>query len=120
MGPHSSGHFGRVRSAEPGKRSRPTLRGTPYRRRRVRRPLAVLLGAAVLLVTAGAALAFQPLPSGAQVNDDLAAGINKAISVNGGGPTNADLVGGALTAGKPAVPWAIFRQQETNGAPPPA
>ncbi|OAI39713.1 hypothetical protein AYO39_02635 [Actinobacteria bacterium SCGC AG-212-D09] len=79
-----------------------------------------MVSAAVVLVTAGAALAFQPLPSGAQVNDDLAFGINKAISVNGEEPTNADVAGGALTAGKPAVPWAIFRQQETNGAPPPA
>ena len=79
----------------------------------------MLLGAVVLLVSAGAALAFQPLPLGGQVNDDLAAGINKAISVSGEDPTNSDVVGGALTAGKPAVPWAIFRQQETNGAPPP-
>ena len=63
--------------------------------------------------------AFQALPPGAQVNDDLAAGIDKTISVSGEDPTNADVVGGALTAGKPAVPWAIFRQQETNGAPPP-
>src|SRR5262249_22483392 len=47
-------------------------------------------------------------------------GINPAISVNGENPTNADVVGGALTAGKPAVPWAIFRQQETNGSSPPA
>jgi hypothetical protein len=54
-----------------------------------------------------------------QVNDDPAAGINPAISVNGDNPTNADVVGGALTAGKPAVPWAIFRQQEANGSPPP-
>jgi hypothetical protein len=54
------------------------------------------------------------------VNDDLTAGINKAISVGGEDPTNADVVGGALTAGKAGVPWAIFRQQETNGAPPPA
>jgi hypothetical protein len=72
-----------------------------------------------LLASAGAALAFQALPPGAQVNDDLAAGINKAISVSGEDPTNADVVGGALTAGKPAVPWAVFRQQETNGSPPP-
>ena len=49
-----------------------------------------------------------------------AAGINKTISVSGEDPTNADVVGGALTAGKPAVPWAVFRQQETNGSPPPA
>jgi hypothetical protein len=82
--------------------------------------LALLLGAAVVLVAAGAALAFQQLPPGGQVNDDLASGINKTISVNGEEPTNADVVGGALTAGAPAVPWAIFRQQETNGSPPPA
>jgi hypothetical protein len=81
--------------------------------------LGLLVGAVVLLLTAGAALAFQGLPSGGRVNDDLAAGINKAISVNGDEPTNADVVGGALTAGAPAVPWAIFRQQETNSAPPP-
>ena len=56
---------------------------------------------------------------GGQVNDDLAAGINKAISVSGEDPTNAEVVGGALIAGKPAVPWAVFRQQETNGSPPP-
>jgi hypothetical protein len=64
-------------------------------------------------------LAFQQLPPGAQVNDDLAAGINKNISVSGEDPTNADVVGGALVAGKPAVPWAIFRQRETNASPPP-
>jgi hypothetical protein len=74
----------------------------------------------VLLVTASAALAFQGLPPGGQVNDDLANGINKAISVSGEDPTNSDVVGGALVAGKPAVPWAVFRQQETNAAPPPA
>ena len=51
------------------------------------------------------------------MNDDLAAGINKTISVSGEDPTNADVVGGALSAGKPAVPWAVFRQQE-GGAPP--
>jgi hypothetical protein len=73
----------------------------------------------VLSVGAGSALAFQQLPPGAQVNDDLAAGINKNISVSGEDPTNADVVGGALVAGKPAVPWAIFRQRETNASPPP-
>ena len=77
------------------------------------------LGAAALLVASGSALAFQGLPGSGQVNDDLAAGINKTISVNGEDPTNADVVGGALTAGAPPVPWAVFRQQETNGAPPP-
>ncbi len=29
---------------------------------------------------------------------------------------NADVVGGALTAGKPAIPWAIFRQEEASGS----
>jgi hypothetical protein len=64
-------------------------------------PVVVLV---VLLVGAGSALAFQPLPPGAQVNDDLAAGINKSVSVSGEDPTNADVVGGSLVAGKPAVP----------------
>ena len=60
--------------------------------------------------------ALQSLPPGSQVNDDPAAGINTALSVSGEDPTNADVVGGALTAGKPAVPWAIFRQQEGSGS----
>jgi hypothetical protein len=63
-----------------------------------------------VLVGAGAAWAFAPLPPGAQVNDDPGSGINPALSVNGEAPANADVVGGALTAGKVAVPWAIFRQ----------
>ena len=58
----------------------------------------------------------QGLPPGAQVNDDPAAGINPALNVSGEDPTNADVVGGALTAGKPAVPWAVFRQTEAGGA----
>jgi hypothetical protein len=70
----------------------------------------------VLLLAAAAAFAFTQLP---QVNDDLAAGINKNISVSGEDPTNADVTGGSLVAGNPAVPWAIFRQQETNASPPP-
>jgi hypothetical protein len=70
----------------------------------------------VALATAGSAAAFQALPPGSQVNDDPAAGINKAFGVSGEDPTNADVVGGALTAGKPAVPWAIFRQQEASGS----
>src|SRR5215831_19177066 len=79
-----------------------------------------LAGAIIALASTGTAWAFQALPPGSQVNDDPAAGINPGISVNGDNPTNADVVGGALTAGKPAVPWAIFRQQETNGPPPPS
>ncbi|MGZ4230040.1 MAG: hypothetical protein ACXVVQ_01275 [Solirubrobacteraceae bacterium] len=69
------------------------------------------------LATAGsAAAALQALPPGAQVNDDPAAGINPALSVSGEDPTNADVVGGALTAGGKAVPWAVFRQTESEGA----
>ncbi len=78
-----------------------------------------LAAVAVSVMTAGSALAFQPLPPGAQVNDDLAAGINKNISVSGEDPTNADVVGGSLVASNPAVPWAVFRQRETNGSVPP-
>jgi hypothetical protein len=62
------------------------------------------------LAAAGSAAAFQALPPGVQVNDDPAAGINPAFSVSGEDPTNSDVVGGALVAGKPAVPWSIFRQ----------
>jgi hypothetical protein len=79
-----------------------------------------ILAVVVLIGGTGSALAFQQLPPGAQVNDDLAAGINKDISVSGEDPTNADVVGGALVAGNPAVPWAIFRQRETDASPPPA
>jgi hypothetical protein len=75
-----------------------------------------LLVVVVALAVAGSAAAFQGLPPGVQVNNDPAAGINPAQSVNGEDPTNADVVGGALIAGKPAVPWAIFRQQEAAAA----
>jgi hypothetical protein len=68
-----------------------------------------------VLATAGSAFALQGLPAGQQVNNDPAAGINPAQSVGGEDPTNADVVGGALTAGKVAVPWAVFRQT-TSGA----
>jgi hypothetical protein len=85
--------------------------------RKSRRLRAVTAGMVVALATAGsAAAALQALPPGAQVNDDPAAGIDKAISVSGQDPTNADVVGGTLTAGKPAGPWAIFRQQEAAGS----
>ncbi|HET7380786.1 MAG TPA: hypothetical protein VFJ24_12145, partial [Gaiellales bacterium] len=89
------------------------------RRRTARRTRIAVATAIAALAIVGSAAALQALPLGAQVNDDPSAGINKAINVNGDEPTNADVVGGALTAGKPAVPWAIFRQQETNGSTPP-
>ena len=57
--------------------------------------------------------AFQQLPPGDQVNNDVAAGINPNLPVNvspDADPANADVVGGSLVATKPAVPWAIFRQ----------
>jgi hypothetical protein len=69
----------------------------------------------VALAAAGSAVAFQALPPGVQVNNDPAAGINPGQSVSGEDPTNTDVVGGALIAGKPAVPWAVFRQQEAAG-----
>ena len=78
------------------------------RRRRLR--IALVASVAVVLAAAGSAAAFQALPPGGQVNDDLASGINPNLSVSGEDPTNADVVGGALTAGGKAVPWAVFRQ----------
>ena len=76
---------------------------------------AVIVG----LATAGTAwAAFQGLPARASRSTTiLGAGIDKTLSVSGEGPTNADVVGGSLAAGKPAVPWAIFRQRETNVGP---
>ena len=81
--------------------------------RRARIALSVVV---VALATAGSAAAFQALPPGVQVNNDPAAGIDPGQSVSGEDPTNSDVVGGALVAGKPAVPWAVFRQQEAGGA----
>src|SRR5690348_13168489 len=82
------------------------------------RRAAVLIGtcaALVLAIAASALAALGGLPgTGTQVNDDAAAGIDPARSVSGDTPTSADVVGGALTPGGKAVPWAIFRQ-ETPG-----
>jgi hypothetical protein len=75
----------------------------------------VVVGVIAVLTVAGSAVAFQTLPSGAQVNNDPSAGIDGTLSVNGEGPANADVVGGTLTAGAVAVPWAIFRQQTAAG-----
>ena len=77
--------------------------------RRFRRSRIAVAGTVVALASAGSAFALQGLPPGVQVNNDPAAGINPALSVSGEDPTNADVVGGALTAGKVAVPWAVFR-----------
>src|SRR5579862_4171525 len=82
-----------------------------------RRARIALAATVIALASAGSAVGvLQALSPGNQVNNDPAAGINSALSVSGGDPTNADLVGGALTAGKPAVPWAIFEQHEASGA----
>src|SRR6202046_4190881 len=85
-------------------------------RRRFGRPGVAVAGVVAVLAAAGTASAFQALPPGAQVNDDVASGINPVVSVSGEDPTNADVVGGALTAGKVAVPWAVFRQYESGSA----
>jgi hypothetical protein len=89
-------------------------------RRARRRRAAVASAIATLAVAGSAAAAFQALPPGQQVNDDLAAGINKNLPVNIEDPANSDVVGGSLNAAKPLVPWAIFRQRETTGSSPPA
>jgi hypothetical protein len=61
-------------------------RGVCGGRRMMLRPLP-LVALVVVLVGAGSALAFQQLPPGAQVNDDLAAGINKNFSVGNDDPS---------------------------------
>jgi len=71
----------------------------------------VFAAALLTLVAASSAWAFQALPSGGQVNDDLASGIDKTRAVSGEDPANADVVGGSLTAGAARVPWVMFRQQ---------
>ncbi|MGZ4311971.1 MAG: hypothetical protein ACXVR1_07685, partial [Solirubrobacteraceae bacterium] len=85
-------------------------------RRRLGRSTVALAGTVAVLAGASSAVALQGLPPGVQVNNDPGAGINPALDVSGGDPANADVVGGALTAGKPAVPWAVFRQTEAGGA----
>src|ERR1700722_12021787 len=90
------------------------VRGMRTRGRRLSVKGAVV-GVVAVLATSGSAVSFQALPSGVQVNNDPPAGINGTLSVNGEDPANADVVGGALTAGKVAVPWAVFRQLTAAG-----
>ena len=85
-------------------------------RRRLGRSTIALAGTVAVLAGAGSAVALQGLPPGVQVNNDALAGINPALSVGSDEPANADVVGGALTAGKPAVPWSVFRQTEASPA----
>ncbi|MGZ6950324.1 MAG: hypothetical protein ACXVJY_19820, partial [Ilumatobacteraceae bacterium] len=47
---------------------------------------------------------------------DTTAGIDQGQGVSSEDPANADVVGGALVAGKVNVPWAIFRAHEASGA----
>ena len=95
-------------------------KGELWSMRRALRMWLPVVAIPVLLIGAGSALAFQQLPPGVQVNDDPPAGINPNFSVGNQDPTNSDVVGGSLVAGKPAVPWAVFHQRETNGSSPPA
>jgi hypothetical protein len=83
-------------------------------RRRLGRSCVAIAGTVAILAGAGSAFALQGLPPGGQVNDDPAAGIDPALGVSGEEPANADVVGGALTTGKVAVPWAVFRQLEAS------
>ncbi len=85
-------------------------------RRRLRRSKIAVAGTVAVLASAGSAFALQGLPPGGQVNNDPAAGISPTQAVSGEEPANADVVGGALTAGKVAVPWAVFRQTEPGAA----
>jgi hypothetical protein len=81
------------------------------------RRVAVLAVTIFLAMASSAIAAFVGLPPEAvQVNDDPAAGINPALSVNGEDPANADVASGALSAGQVAVPWAVLQQEESGGA----
>ncbi len=75
----------------------------------------IALAALIAFALPGSSLALQALAPTAQVNEDPAAGIDPTLSVSGEDPANADVVGGALKGGKPAVPWAAFRQTESAG-----
>ena len=78
--------------------------------RKLRRKRVAVASMAVALAAAGSAAAFQQLPAGDQVNSsDPIAGIDATKGVDGGEPTNADVVGGAIVPGAPGVPWATFR-----------
>jgi len=74
----------------------------PFRRRRLA-PAALV---AVLALAGAASAQVVQLPPNGQVNDDPAIGIdpNQDAGVS-------DVVGGALDATKPAVPWGTFEQK---------
>ncbi|WP_187369403.1 hypothetical protein [Baekduia soli] len=79
----------------------------------IRRRGAVLTAAAAAtlgLAVSGAPAAIVGLPPGAQVNDDVAAGIDPGRDAG-----VSDVVSGSLAAGGVRVPWATF-EQKTAGA----
>jgi hypothetical protein len=76
----------------------------------------IALAALVAFAVTGTAIALQALGPAGKVNEDPAAGIDPTLSVSGEDPANADVVGGSLKGGKPAVPWAAFRQTEPPGS----
>ena len=83
--------------------------------RGVSRKTRIVLAAGVLILGCTAeARGFEQLPVGAQVNDDPASGIDHEFAVGQSEPTNSDVVGGALSPSKPAVPWAIFQQGQES------
>src|SRR5207247_10824234 len=74
---------------------------------RLRRAIAGLAAVGTLLAASVAHAGFLPPPAnGSQVNDHLANGIdpNQDAGVS-------DVVGGAVTAGKPQRPWATFQPE---------
>ena len=78
----------------------------------LRSTIAGLAAVGMLLACPVARAGLLPLPaSGAQVNDDPASSIDPGQDAG-----VSDVVGGALTAGKVAVPWATFEQKVAGGA----
>jgi len=82
-----------------------------------KRPIHLLLpGVALTALALGGLGGLAGTASAAQqVNNDKHAGIDPHKPVRLIDPANADVVGGALVAGAPAVPWAVF-EQRTSGA----
>ncbi len=80
--------------------------GPPPARTRRAGYVAMIVTILMLVFVGVAAASIVQLPPGAQVNDDLAAGID--AQQNAG---VSDVVGGALTAGAINVPWATFEQK---------
>src|SRR6185503_14019735 len=65
------------------------------------------IGLATMLAASPASAAFVSLPSnGTQVNDDATNSIDPKQDAG-----LVDVVGGAVVAGRPAVPWAAFEQK---------